>query len=181
MLTRTLRVVLGDQLTPNVSLLADGDSARDVVLMVEVADETQYVPHHKKKIIFVLSAMRAFARELREAGWRVDYVKLDDPGNTGSLTGELQRAIAQHCPERIVTMEAGEHRVLAMQRTWSAELGIPTSILPDPRFLCSKEEFAAWAEGRKSLRMEYFYRDMRRKTGLLMEGEEPAGGQWNFD
>ena len=108
MLTRTLRVVLGDQLTPNVSLLADGDSARDVVLMVEVADETQYVPHHKKKIIFVLSAMRAFARELREAGWRVDYVKLDDPGNTGSLTGELQRAIAQHCPERIVTMEAGE-------------------------------------------------------------------------
>jgi deoxyribodipyrimidine photolyase-related protein len=176
-----LRLVLGDQLTPGVPLLADGDPARDVVLMVEVADETAYVPHHKKKIIFVLAAMRAFARELLEAGWRVDYVKLDDPGNTGSFTGELGRAIARHRPERIVTMEASEHRVLAMQKGWQSEFGVPTTILPDPRFVCSKDDFAAWAEGRKSLRMEYFYREMRRKTGLLMEGDEPTGGQWNFD
>jgi deoxyribodipyrimidine photolyase-related protein len=176
-----LRLVLGDQLTLAVPHLIDGDPAHDIVLMVEVSDETAYVPHHKKKIIFVLSAMRAHARELRAAGWRVDYVKLDDPGNTGSFTGELRRAIARHRPERIVTMEASEHRVLAMQRSWPAELGVPTMILPDPRFLCSKDEFAAWAEGRKSLRMEYFYRDIRRKTGLLMEGDDPAGGQWNFD
>jgi deoxyribodipyrimidine photolyase-related protein len=176
-----VRIVLGDQLTPGVPLLLQGDPARDVVLMAEVADETAYVPHHKKKIIFILSAMRAFAQELRAGGWQVDYVRLDDPGNTGSFTGELRRAIARHRPERIVTMEASEHRVLAMQEGWQREFGIPTAILPDPRFLCSKGEFAAWAEGRKSLRMEYFYRDMRRKTGLLMEGDEPAGGQWNFD
>lgn len=177
----SLRLILGDQLTPGVPLLADGDPARDVVLMMEVADETAYVPHHKKKIIFVLAAMRAFAQELRAAGWRVDYVKLDDAANTGSFTGELRRAVSRHRPDRIVTMEASEHRVLAMQRSWQAELGVPTMILPDPRFLCSKEDFAAWAEGRKSLRMEYFYRDMRRKTGLLMDGDDPAGGQWNFD
>jgi deoxyribodipyrimidine photolyase-related protein len=179
--TQTLRLILVDQLTPGVPLLAEGDRARDVVLMVEAADETTYVPHHKKKIAFILSAMRAFARELRAGGWRVDYVKLDDPENTGSFTAELARAVARHRPDRIATMEAGEHRVLAMQRSWQAELGVQTNILPDPRFLCSKEQFAAWAEGRKSLRMEYFYREMRRKTGLLMEGDKPAGGQWNFD
>jgi deoxyribodipyrimidine photolyase-related protein len=177
----SLRLVLGDQLTPGVPLLVEGDPARDVVLMVEVADETAYVPHHKKKIIFILAAMRAFARELRAAGWRVDYVKLGDPGNTGSFTGELHRAVARHNPERIVTMEASEHRVLAMQRTWQTEVRAPTTILPDPRFLCSKDEFAVWVQGRKSLRMEYFYRDMRRKTGLLMDGDKPSGGQWNFD
>ncbi|HAH10975.1 MAG TPA: cryptochrome/photolyase family protein, partial [Alphaproteobacteria bacterium] len=178
---QTLRIVLGDQLTIGLPLLAQGDPARDVVLMAEVADETAYVPHHKKKIIFILSAMRAFARALEEAGWQVEYVKLDDPGNTGSFTGEVRRAIARHRPKRIVTMEASEHRVLAMQRGWEAQTSVPVTILPDPRFLCTKEAFARWAEGRKSLRMEYFYREMRRKTGLLMEGGDPAGGQWNFD
>ena len=54
-------------------------------------------------------------------------------------------------------------------------------VLPDDRFLCSRAEFAAWAEGRKRLVMEDFYRVMRRRTGLLMDGDQPAGGQWNFD
>jgi deoxyribodipyrimidine photolyase-related protein len=181
MASSSLRLVLGDQLTAGIPLLTDADRSRDIVLMAEVTDETAYVPHHKKKIIFVLSAMRAFAAELRAAGWRVDYVKLDDPGNTGSLAGELRRAVARHKSQQVVTMEASEHRVLAMQRTWQADLGRPTAILSDPRLLCSKEEFAAWANARKSIRMEYFYRGMRRKTDLLMDGEEPAGGQWNFD
>jgi len=177
----TLRLVLGDQLTPGLSALRGGDPARDVVLMVEVAEEATYVRHHKKKIAFIFAAMRAFAKELRAAGWRVDYVTLDDLDNTGSFPGEVARAIARHAPKALVTTEASEHRVLAMQAIWAETFALPVSLLPDDRFLCPKKDFFSWADGRKSLRMEFFYREMRRKTGLLMEGDQPTGGQWNFD
>jgi deoxyribodipyrimidine photolyase-related protein len=174
-----LTFLLGDQLSP--SLLEGCDPARDVVLMAEVADEAAYVPHHKKKLAFVFAAMRAFAAELRGLGWTVDYVTLDDTKNAGSLTGELARAVARHKPASVIATEAAEWRVLEMQRGWEAGLGISVDLREDARFLCSREEFADWAKGRKQLRMEYFYREMRRKTGLLMDGGEPAGGQWNFD
>ncbi|HSO47573.1 MAG TPA: cryptochrome/photolyase family protein [Rhizobiaceae bacterium] len=173
--------LLGDQLSPSVSALEGCDRARDIVLMAEVADEASYVSHHKKKLAFIFAAMRAFAGELRGLGWKVDYVRLDDPANTGSLTGELARAIARHKPGAVIATEAAEWRVLEMQEGWRESPGVEVDIRPDRRFVCSREEFAAWAQGRKQLRMEYFYREMRRKTGLLMDGGEPAGGQWNFD
>lgn len=69
----TLRFVLGDQLSPNLSSLRDINPEIDVVLMVEVADECTYVRHHVKKIAFVLSAMRHFAEALRARGIVVDY------------------------------------------------------------------------------------------------------------
>jgi deoxyribodipyrimidine photolyase-related protein len=181
MTVRALRIVLGDQLTPSLSALRGGDKARDVVLMMEVAEETTYVRHHKKKIAFVLAAMRAFARELAKDGWRVDYVKLDDPNTDGSFSTVLDRSITRHMPETVITTEASEHRVRAMQRVWRSAFKGDLAIREDDRFLASEKDFAAWAEGRKQLRMEYFYREMRRKTGLLMVGDKPAGGQWNFD
>jgi deoxyribodipyrimidine photolyase-related protein len=176
----SLRLVLGDQLTRELSSLADL-GAGDVVLMVEVADETTYVRHHRQKIALVLAAMRHFAAELAAAGVRVDHVRLDDPDNTGSFSGELARAVARHRPGRIVVTEPGEWRVWAMMQDWSADFDVPVEIRGDDRFVCSRGRFARWAEGRKAFRMEFFYREMRRETGLLMEGDEPAGGQWNFD
>ncbi len=149
--------------------------------MMEVTDETTYVRHHKRKIAFILSAMRHHAQALREAGWTVDYVKLDDPDNAGSFTGEIARAVERHGPERIVVTESGEWRVQAMLDAWETMFGIPVDIRADTRFIATHREFEDWAEGRKALRMEYFYRDMRRKTGLLMDGDKPAGGEWNFD
>ncbi len=149
--------------------------------MVEVVEEATYVRHHQKKIAFLFSAMRHFADELRVDGWQVDYVRLDDSGNTGSFTGEVARAAAHLKPARVLVTEPGEWRVLELMRGWSAALGLPVEILPDDRFICSIDRFKAWAGTRKQLRMEYFYRDMRRETGLLMEGDQPVGGQWNFD
>lgn len=176
-----LRFILGDQLTRSLSALDGLDPAHDTVLMVEVAEETSYVGHHKQKIALILSAMRHFAQGLREEGVRVDYVALDDPANTGSFGGELTRAVARHRPDAVVVTEPGEWRVFEMMQDWREELSAPVQIFPDTRFICSRTEFAAWAHGRKSYRMEFFYREMRRRTGLLMEGEEPEGGQWNFD
>jgi deoxyribodipyrimidine photolyase-related protein len=125
--------------------------------------------------------MRHFADELASCGWTVAYIRLDDPKNTASFSGEVARAVARHTPDRIMVTEPGEWRVLNAMRSWASGLSVPVDILPDTRFICSTKEFATWSDGRKQLRMEYFYRDMRRKTGLLMDGDEPAGGQWNFD
>ena len=103
-----LRIILGDQLSLDLAALDDLDPGRDTVLMMEVVKETTYVRHHKQKIVLVLSAMRHFADVLRQRGVRVDYVKLDAPDNTGSLTTEVQRAVARHKPGRIVVTEPGE-------------------------------------------------------------------------
>lgn len=176
-----LILILGDQLSPSLSSLRAGCKDTDHVLMVEVAEEATYVRHHKKKLAFVFSAMRHFADELRQAGWRVDYVPLDARGNTGDFSGEVARGLARLKCDRLVVTEPGEWRVRQAMDGWAQALGVPVDILPDDRFIADHEEFAAWADGRKQLRMEYFYREMRRKTDLLMAGDEPVGGKWNFD
>jgi deoxyribodipyrimidine photolyase-related protein len=176
-----LRLILGDHLSRDVAALDGLDREHDVVLMVEVAEEAVYVPHHKQKLVFILSAMRHFAEELRSDGISVDYVRLDDSDNTGSFTGELTRALTRHAVDRIIVTAPGEWRVNAMMTAWPEHTGLPVEIRDDDRFLCSRARFARWAEGRKAFRMEFFYREMRRETGLLMQGDTPEGGQWNYD
>jgi len=148
---------------------------------MEVAGEATHVRHHKAKIALIFSAMRHFAAELRAAGWQVDYVALDDPDNAGSFTGEVIRAAERHAPRLIRVVEPGDWRVEQAMLDWQTFTGCPVEILPDSRFLCSRDEFAGWAAGRKELRMEFFYREMRRRTGLLMDGKDPVGGKWNYD
>ncbi|MCK0167527.1 cryptochrome/photolyase family protein [Jannaschia sp. S6380] len=177
MVTPRLILVLGDQLSDDLSALREGDSARDVVVMAEVQAETDYVPHHPKKIAFLFAAMRKHAAHLREIGWQVRYTTLDDPENTQSIPGELLRAADATGAQEAIGTEPGEFRLIA-----ALEDGpLPVHLFPDDRFLCGHAEFDAWAEGRKELRMEWFYREMRRKTGLMMEGDKPAGGRWNYD
>lgn len=177
----TLRFILGDQLSRSISSLRDIDVTRDVVLMVEVRDETTYVRHHKQKIVLVLAAMRHFAQELGNEGIKLDYVQLDEADNTGSFSGQLERALKRHKVDRVVVTEPGEWRVWEMMQRWQELFNTPVEIRQDDRFLCSRNAFAQWASGRKNLRMEFFYRDMRRKTGWLMSGDKPEGGQWNYD
>jgi len=180
-LTGTLRMILGDQLSPSIASLADLDPAADVVLVAEVMAECTSVRHHKKKIVLVLSAMRHFARALAARGVRVAYVRLEDPENTQTLRGEFLRAVARYAPARAVVTEPGEWRLAEDMRHWQALAGIEVDIRDDSRFLCRIQDFLAWARDRRSLRMEFFYRDMRRRTGFLMDGDAPASGRWNFD
>ena len=173
--------ILGDQLSHTLASLRAVTPAEAVVLMMEVAEEATYVPHHPQKIALFFSAMRHFADELREQGWTVDYVRLDDPTNTGDFAGEVARAAQRHCATRIVTVAGGEWRVVDSQRSWAERACLPLTVLDDDRFLCTIEQFAGWAKGRKRMIMEDFYRIMRRQTGLLMDGDQPVGGQWNYD
>jgi deoxyribodipyrimidine photolyase-related protein len=177
----TLRLVLGDQLSLGISCLRDCDVKKDIVMLCEVGEEATYVRHHKKKIAFLFSAMRHFAGGLRKAGYRVHYTQLDDPENAGSFTAETQRAIKLYKANRLVVTFPGEYRVLQDMKSWEKRFGITVEILPDDRFLCSPEEFANWAQERKGLRMEFFYREMRRRYNILMNGDAPEGGQWNYD
>lgn len=176
-----LHLILGDQLSESISCLKGYDPNKDIILMCEVWDEATYVKHHKKKIVFLFSAMRHFSQGLKHKGYQVNYTTLDDPDNAGSFKAEVQRALTKHQIERIVVTHPGEHRVLQDIQQWHCEFGIPVEIRTDDRFLCSSEEFAKWTKDRKQLRMEYFYRDMRKNYNILMDGQEPVGGQWNLD
>ncbi len=172
-----LVLVLGDQLTDKVAALRAADKSKDVVVMAEVPEEATYVRHHPKKMAFFFAAMRKFAARLRDDGWTVAYTTLDDDDNAGSICGELLRRAEEHGAEKVIATRPGEWRLI------EALDDLPLSVrqLADDRFVCSQEDFERWSKGRKQLRMEYFYRDMRKKTGLLMDGDEPEGGQWNFD
>lgn len=177
----TLRLILGDQLSESISSLKHSNPDQDIILMCEVWDEATYVKHHKKKIAFLFSAMRHFAEELKAHGFSVDYITLDQDGNSGSFKGEIARVLTRYKIERIIVTFPSEYRVFEDMQTWEKEFGIPVEIRPDDRFLCNPEEFQEWARGRKQMRMEYFYREMRKKFDLLMDGDDPAGGQWNYD
>ncbi|MGL5116995.1 MAG: cryptochrome/photolyase family protein, partial [Beijerinckiaceae bacterium] len=136
----SLRFILGDQLTREVSSLRGLDPASDVVLMVEVSGEATYVRHHKQKIAFLFSAMRHFAESLAKQGVKVDYIRLDDPANTHSFTTELERAIALHQPSEVIVTEPGEWRVWEMMLDWRERFDIPVHIRGDDRFVASRDE-----------------------------------------
>lgn len=178
---RNLIVVLGDQLNRDASAMDGFDPASDMVWMAEVDSESKHVWTHKMRIALFLSAMRHFRAELERDAIRVDYRKLDEPRNGHSLALELERAIQRLKPTRVVCTEPGEHRVRVELEQACAEAGVTLEVRPDRHFLCSVEKFSKWADGRKELRMEFFYRVMRADYNILMEGRQPVGGQWNFD
>ena len=178
---KTLVPILGDQLSLNLPSLKASDKQQTVVLMTECMDEATYIKHHKKKLVFVFACMRQFATLLQSKGWQVEYLRLTDKRCPQSIDESIARAVSKHKCKQVVMTEAGEYRLqqslLALQET----LSCPMQILEDKRFICSHERFSRWSDGRKQLRMENFYRDMRQFTDLLMDDASPCGGQWNFD
>jgi deoxyribodipyrimidine photolyase-related protein len=177
-----LLIVLGDQLDSRSTGLKTIEKQRDVVLMMEVAQEATHVPSHKQRTVLFLSAMRHFAEALRRRGFRVRYVKLDDPDNTQNLDGEIERAVEELRPRMVTVVRPGEWRVLNMVEHRVARLGLQLELLEDSHFFLNPGEFAAWADGRAELVLEHFYRMMRKKLGVLLDAEgRPEGGSWNYD
>ena len=149
--------------------------------MAEVRTEATYVKHHKKKIAFIFSAMRHFAAELEKQKFNVVYVQYDASDNGGSLFSEVKRTLKTQKLNKLLVTEPGEYRLLKEMRGWSEQLNCEVEILNDNRFIATHAEFQNWANNRKELIMEYWYREMRRKTGLLMDQGKPVGGKWNLD
>jgi deoxyribodipyrimidine photolyase-related protein len=178
---RNLILILGDQLSLDNPALAGIDALQDRVLMIEAPGEATRVWNHRARIAIFLSAMRHFAGQLRGRGITVDYRDLDDRRGGDSLRGRLLATLKTERPQRLRVCEAGEYSAAADIAAACAEADVPLAVLPDSHFLCSRAEFAEWAKGRKELRMEFFYREMRRRHGALMRNGKPEGGRWNFD
>ncbi len=178
---RTLILVLGDQLDPGSPALAGFDPAQDRVLMIEAAGEATAVWSHKARIALFLSAMRHFADAIAGRGWPIDYIALDDASAGPDFGARLGAALARHRPQQLKVLEAGELRMQQQIAAACDEAGVALQWVDDTHFMCSRQAFADWARGKKELRMEFFYRVMRKQYRVLMAGGEPVGGAWNFD
>ena len=178
---RNLVIVLGDQLDAQSSALQDFDPAQDVVWMAEVAQESTHVWSAKQRIAVFLSGMRHFAQDLRARGMPLDYMRMDDADNRGTLALQLADAIVRLRPTALVMTTPGDWRVLQSLRAVAAKQQLPLDLREDTHFFSTACEFAAHAKGRKQLRLEYWYRELRHKHAILMDGKDPVGGQWNFD
>jgi deoxyribodipyrimidine photolyase-related protein len=176
-----LCVILGDQLSLQSASLQRINKEKDSVLMAEVKQEATYVKHHKKKIAFIFSAMRHFAKLLEQEGYKVHYTQYHDSDNKGSLFAQVADYTRSNQVEEIVIAQPGEYRLYEEIQQWQSRLDTRVTLCEDNRFVAPQSFFSDWAEGRKQLRMEYFYREMRKKYSCLMENGQPMGGKWNYD
>ena len=183
---RHLILVLGDQLSHASPALVNFDPACDAVLMIEAPGEAEHVWSHVARIAIFLSAMRHFRDELRARGFTVHYVGLDDSAEP-SLAGRLGEALARLRPQLLRLVEAGEWRLAESIAATARAASTALQSLDDTHFFCSRADFTRWAgPPGKALRMEFFYREMRRRHRVLLDagtGREasPEGGRWNFD
>lgn len=176
-------LVLGDQLNLDSAAFDDFDPAHDLVLMAEVWAESTHVWSAKQRTALFLSAMRHFAQALRGVGRTVLYLDLDATRaqRLNGLGDVLQWVAQQAGASQVSMVQPGDWRVQQELLASCQATGLALQLLEDRHFLCSLDEFKAFATGRSRLVMEHFYRQMRRRHGYLMEGEQPVGGQWNFD
>ena len=178
---RHLVVVLGDQLDRHSAAFDGFDPAQDRVWMAEAAEESTQVWSTQPRIAVFLAAMRHFAAALREEGVPLTYQQLDDRQAQPTLAAALSTAIDTQRPQKVVLLAPGEWRVREALQAVVAAAGVPLDQREDRHFLCAPADFAAFAKARRELRMEGFYRWMRQRHGILMDGDQPAGGAWNFD
>ena len=191
---RHLVLILGDQLDSDSAAFDGFDAKQDSVWMAEVVHESTKVWSAKPRIVMFLAAMRHFRDALRERGWRVCYRELTadgavwreadgraKPAQGAAFSDALRESLASLKPQRVVLVEPGEWSVREEIRATMEAAELPLEMREDRHFLCSHRKFAAHAEGRKQLRMEYFYREMRERHGVPMDGGKPTGGDWKFD
>ena len=193
---RRLIVVLGDQLDADSTVFEGFDPELDWIWMAEVSGEATHVWNSQCRISMFLAAMRHFRDRLRERGWPVAYRQLNVSGSQWSfgdradlglaegaetLASQLALTLDRVRPAEVHAVDPGEWRLKDQLQGVARAAGIAWVARPDQHFFSSPEDFAAHARGRKQLRLEFFYRELRQRTGFLMDGDQPAGGQWNYD
>ena len=176
-----LIIVLGDQLDYQRFLPDDYDQSNDIIWMAEAEEESTNVFSNKHRIVYFLSSMRHFRNHLSERKLPFIYHELEYNESGQSLGGLLARDLDKYRPSEIRLVKPGDHRVEKALKEVVYKKGLKLDLVDDPHFICSEKEFQKYAEGRKSLRLEFFYRELRRKHGFLMDGKNPVGGEWNFD
>jgi deoxyribodipyrimidine photolyase-related protein len=177
---RNMILVLGDQLDIHSTVFEGFDPDRDVVWMAEVAHEAEQVWSTQARIAMFLAAMRHYCDALRDRGWRVRYRALDEHDHA-TLEAALGADLAELQPERVIAVRPGEWRLAQSLPDVCRMAGVDWSERPDGHFYCAPHEFADWAKGKRELRLEFFYRWLRKREDVLMHNGAPVGGRWNFD
>lgn len=181
-MTSSLIYIFSDQLSLDISSLSSVNKEEDVIVMCELDQQMTSVKHHKQKIAYWLSTMRHFAEKLKNMGFTVYYVTIDDKDNTHNFCTELMRAVKFFSPHQVIVTEPCDWQCYDELIKLKNSNKLTITVLPDDRFFCSRQDFHAWARGKSRLLMEYFYRDMRKKYRILVdEKNNPIGGQWNYD
>jgi deoxyribodipyrimidine photolyase-related protein len=176
------RLIFHDQLSFNLASLKQVDVDKDIIVLIENKNDFNEVPHHKKKIAFLLSAQRHFKLECEQQNFSLLYFYLDDPVNQHNYKKQIQEILLQNTQiTEVVVTKPSQYTLFKEVESWSSDLSVPLKILEDDRFLCPESVFNEWAQDRATLVMEYFYRMLRRRHGILMNEDQPEGGQWNFD
>ena len=178
---RRLIIILGDQLNTDSKVFEGFDPKLDLIWIAEAFEESTHVPSSKPRIVMFLSAMRHFATEIISRGWRLDYTYLNAPLHSATLMGELEKAITKYSPKELVVAQPGDYRTLQNIKNSASKCSTSLTITPDNHFFTEAKDFEAYANARKQLRMEYWYRELRQKFNVLMDNGKPVGDQWNFD
>lgn len=175
-------LILSDQLDLQLSSLASVSRESSIIVLMEVEEFVTNVPHHPKKIAFLYSAMRHFAKELEKKGFAVSYITMEAKENKQKLFSNLKVLTQKYKPQSLIVTEPSEYHLLKEVKSWEGKLSCGLQIKEDTRFFCSHTMFREFAKGKKRLLMEHFYRMMRKNTGYLLDQEgKPEGGKWNFD
>lgn len=172
--------MLGDQLHYHHSWLDDKDD-KAIYALMEVRQETDYVSHHIQKIIGIFLAMREYKSFLEEQGKQIHYISLDDNENKQSIPDNLDYLIDKYNIEKLEYLLPDEYRLEQQLKDYCDQLDIQTEAFDTEHFLTSRYELKDFFEGKKSYLMESFYRMMRKKYDILMKGDDPETGQWNYD
>ena len=180
MFCRNLIIILGDQLNLNNPALEGFDAKLDHILMVEAPAEATNVWSHKARIVLFLAAMRHLAQHFTEQGLALTYLKLGEH-EFANLKSAWLHYIQLLTPQKIIVCEPGEYRLEQDLLNLAQETNTQLAIKDDLHFMCSRADFKHWAGAGKQLRMEFFYRMMRKKYDVLMHDNQPEGGAWNYD
>ncbi|CAN1513597.1 Photolyase PhrB-like [Flavobacteriaceae bacterium] len=179
-MSKTLRLILGDQLNSNHSWFSKVDSSV-IYVMMEVRTETDYAKHHIQKVVGFFSSMRSFSESLKLAKHNVIYIGLNDETNLQSFDKNIESLISEHQITNFEYQFPDEYRLDKILKDCCEKLTITTSVVDSEHFFSSRNELGEFFEGKKTFLMESFYRNMRKKHDVLMETDKPLNGKWNYD
>jgi deoxyribodipyrimidine photolyase-related protein len=179
-MSKTLRLILGDQLNSNHSWYKTVDDSV-TYLMMEIRTETDYATHHIQKVVGFFASMQSFASELKAVGHNVIYLHLNDEHNLQSFEKNIATILAINSFSQFEYQLPDEYRLDVLFKKYCSELAIPFQVFDTEHFYTTREELGSFFEGKKTFLLESFYRALRKKHHVLMEGDQPLTGQWNYD
>ena len=177
---KTLRLILGDQLNLNHSWFGSIDDSVTYVLM-EIRSETDYAKHHIQKVIGIFAAMQQFSAHLQAKKHQVIYIKLNDEDNLQSFEANIKKLIKIYHFTHFEYQLPDEYRVDLDLKKLCETISITSSFTDTEHFFTTRNQLGDFFKGKKTFLMESFYRVMRKEHDILMEGEKPFTGQWNYD